>query len=323
MQLTRTTVGAGVLGLALLCAGLVLWQGGDAQDALPSASATAVPGNPLFAPSLQGTDRDGDLRALARDAQLGQSGGSLPYAELRRMFDYYLSAVGEKSIAEISQEIQRVIDREVPAAKAAAAKRLLQQYLDYKRALVELEKNPQLVGTGLQAIRQRFTGMQDLRAKYFSAEEEHGLFAFEDAYDRDAVARLEIDQNPALSASQKRERLAALDAAMPAALREDREAPRAVLKLEEKAQAMRAAGASDDDIYRMRAKALDPQAASRLAEVDRDEKAWKDRITAYLNERTKLLQSNMPEADKQLALGQLQQAQFSETERLRLPAYEQ
>jgi lipase chaperone LimK len=307
----RATVGASLLGVLLGGAAWLGWPG-EAAPVAPGAVGAAAPG--FFVPSMEGTERDGSL---------GQSGGTLPYAELRRMFDYYLSAVGEKSIAEITLEIQRVIDKEIPATKAAAAKRLLTQYLDYKRALVELEKDPKLAGAGLQAIRQRFTRMQDARARFFSAEEEHGLFAFEDAYDRDALARLEVDQNPALSASQKREQLAAMDAAMSPALRADRDAPRMVLKLEEKAQAMRAAGASDDDIYRMRAKALDPQAASRLAEVDREEKAWKERIALYLNERSKLLTSNKPEADKQLALAQLQQAQFTEEERLRLPAYEQ
>lgn len=317
----RATVGASLLGV-LLGGAAWLWWPGEAAPMAAGAVGAAAPG--FFVPSMAGTERDGDLRAaFAQDGSLGQSGGTLPYAELRRMFDYYLSAVGEKSIAEITLEIQRVIDKEIPATKAAAAKRLLTQYLDYKRALVELEKDPKLAGAGLQAIRQRFIRMQDARAKFFSAEEEHGLFALEDAYDRDALARLEVDQNPALSASQKREQLAALDAAMPVALREDREAPRIVLKLEEKAQAMRAAGASEDDIYRMRAKALDPQAASRLAEVDREEKAWKDRIAAYLNERNRVLASSKPESDKQLALGQLQQTQFSEEERLRLPAYEQ
>ena len=150
------------------------------------------------------------------------------------------------------------------------------------------------------------------------------MFGFEDAYDRDALARLEISQNTALSAVQKREQLAVVDASMSAALRADREAPRVVIKVEDMARQMRANGASDDEVYRMRAKELDPQAASRLAEVDQDELAWKNRIAAYLSERSKVLkaQADMPDSERQAALNQLQQAQFSEQERRRLPAYE-
>lgn len=322
MKLTRTHIGLSLLGLALLGAGLVLWQGGAVAEA--PTGKTALPPNSAFAPSMQGTVPDGDRRALSGQMP-GQSSGALAYGELRRMFDYYLSAVGEQSIDSITQEIHRAIDQNVPQHQVLGAKRLLGRYLEFKRALVDLEKKPKLEGTGVAAIRQRFNAMQDVRARIFSAEEEQGLFGLEDANDRDSLARLEIHQNTALSASQKRDQLAVLDAALPAALRADREAPRVVIQVEQTAQTMRANGASDDDIYRMRAKALDPQAAVRLAEVDREEKAWKDRIAVYLGERSKLLktQADAPESERQTALMQLQQSQFSEEERRRLAAYEQ
>ncbi|MDP3653087.1 MAG: lipase secretion chaperone [Rhodoferax sp.] len=322
MKLTRTHVGLGLLSLALLSAGLVLWQGSAATEA-PSAPL-ALPASATFAPSMQGTVPDGDVRALSGQTP-GQSSGALAYGELRRMFDYYLSAVGEQSIESITQEIQRAIDQNVPQNQVLGAKRLLGRYLEFKRALVDLEKDPKLEGTGVAAIRQRFIAMQDLRARIFSVEEEQGMFGFEDANDMDALARLEIHQNTALSASQKRDQIAVLDANMPAALRADREAPRVVIQVEQTAQTMRANGASDDDIYRMRAKALDPQAAVRLAEVDREEKAWQDRIAVYLGERSKVLksQADAPESERQTALNQLQQSQFSEEERRRLAAYEQ
>lgn len=322
MKLTRTHVGLGLLTLALLYAGLGWWQGGAVTEA-PSDRA-ASPAAATFAPSMQGTVPDGDRRALYGQMP-GQNSAALAYGELRRMFDYYLSAVGEQSIDSITQEIHRAIEQNMPGSQVLGAKRLLGRYLEFKRALVDLEKNPQLEGTGVAAIRQRFNAMQDVRARIFSVEEEQGLFGLEDANDRDSLARLEIHQNTALSASEKRDQLAVLDAALPAALRADREAPRVVIQVEQTAQTMRANGASDDDIYRMRAKALDPQAAVRLAEVDREEKAWKDRIAVYLGERSKLLkaQSDAPESERQTALAQLQQSQFSEEERRRLAAYEQ
>ena len=76
--------------------------------------------------------------------------------------------------------------------------------------MVDLEKDPKLEGTGVAAIRQRFIALQDLRARIFSVEEEQGMFGFEDANDMDALARLEIHQNTALSASQKRDQIAVL-----------------------------------------------------------------------------------------------------------------
>ena len=322
MKLSRTRVSLGLFSLALVAAGLVLWRGSD-TDATPSDAAPVNTGS-SFVRSMQDTVPDGDLRPVQSGQQVGQS-GPLAYAELKRLFDYYLSAVGEQSIEAITQQITSALDQRLPPPQAHEAKRLLALYLDFKRELVELEKKPGLGGSSLQAIRQRMLAMQDLRSHFFSAQETQGMFGFEDAYDMDAVARLEISQNPALSDAQKKEQLAALDAAMPAALREEREASRVVLRIEQKAQEMRAKGANDDDVYRMRAKELDPPAASRLAEVDREELAWKSRIASYLSERSKLLQTyaDAPESQRQLALAQLQQSQFTPDERRRLAAYEQ
>ena len=322
MVLSRTQLALGLAGLTLLLVGLAPWSSDEHQD--PSDARGATAGSPAFVPSMQGTVPDGDFRSLPAH-NWDQTGGALAYGELRRLFDYYLSAVGEASIETITLEINRAIDQNVPQTQVAGAKRLLGRYLEFKRALVDLEKNLKNEDGGVQAMRQRFTAMHDLRARIFSAEEEQGMFGFEDLYDMDALARLEIHQNTALSASQKRDQLAVLDAAMPVALRADREAPRQVIALEQAAQTLRANGASDDDIYRMRAKALDPQAATRLAEVDREEQVWKDRIAVYLSERGKVLksQANAPELERQMAISQLQESRFTAEERRRLPAYEQ
>lgn len=314
-------VGASLLAVALVVAVWAFWPdaGTQAQTEAPGGADATTP-----ARSLQGTIPDGNLAVLPGGQTLGDTGGTLAYAGLKRLFDYYLSAVGEQSIETITRQIHAELDKSVPPAQVQAAKALLTKYLNYKHALVDLEKKSELNGSGVQAIRKRFAAMQALRATMFTSAEEQGMFGFEDAYDRDALARLEIDQNPALTPAQKRDQLAVLDAALPAALRADREAPRQVIRLEEKAQAMRNAGASEQAIFQMRARELDAGAATRLAEVDREEQVWKSRITAYLSERAKIVQTlaDKPEAERQAAIGALQQAQFTQEERARLAAYE-
>ncbi|MBK7000678.1 MAG: lipase secretion chaperone [Rhodoferax sp.] len=314
----------GLSALALLFAAWLLWP--DAENPVPASTTAPAPAGALpFAKSMQGTDPDGDLKAWAAAHNSGQASAALPYAELRRLFDYYLSAIGERDLASIVQQIRLAIDQSLEPAQSAAAKHLLERYIEFKRALVELEKNPTLNGSGIQAIRARFAAMQDLRAQIFSTEEDRGMFEFEDVRDMDALARLEITEDKTLSAAQKRDRLATLDASMPAALRASHDAPRVVIKVEDAAKTMRENGASDDDIYRMRAKELNPQAASRLAEVDREEQAWKQRIDAYLAARAKILKdkADAPESERQAALNELQNAQFDADERRRLAAYEQ
>lgn len=316
-----SSLALGLLGLALVVAGWQWWQAVTAVSALPGATP-AVAGT-AFVRSMQDTVPDGDLRALP-GAQQTQLSDPLPYAELKRLFDYYLSAVGEQSIDAITLEISGELDRRLAPDQVPAAKRLLALYLQFKLGLVELEKTPGMAGAGVSALRQRLLAMQDLRSQFFGAEETRGMFGFDDDYDLDAVARLEVSQNPGLSATQKKEQLAALDASQSAALRAEREAPRVVLKIEQIAQALRAQGASEDDVYRMRSKEINPEAAARLAEVDREEIAWKARIATYLSERSKLLQAqaDAPPTQRELVLTQLQQSQFSPDERRRLAAYE-
>lgn len=303
-------IGAAALAAALF-ATLMLRQ----HEADPVPKPRTEPNLFPFVRSMEGTRPDGEIKVGADDALVVD-------AQLGRLFDYYLAAVGEKSVAEIRTEIEHELDRRLKPAAAREAKLLLTRYLDYKRALVDVEKDLQKTAGSGGTARARLTAMQQLRTRFFSATETDGLFGFDDSYDMDAVARLEINQDKSLSAAQKKEKLAALDAAMPAALREAREAPLVVVKLEESAQKMRAQGASEDDIYRMRAAALTPEAAARLAAVDQEELAWKNRIAAYQAERNKLTGANLPEADRQAALQQLREARFSPDEQRRLTAYE-
>ena len=325
MHLSRTQqkVGLGLLSVAVVTGAWLAWRPATDPSPLQVAVIGPVSRSEPFVRSMQDTLPDGDLQALQKGLAANTSGG-LAYGELKRLFDYYLSAVGEQSIETITQQIRGELDRRLPPAQAQKAQRLLGLYIAFKRELVRVESQPQLVGNGLQAIRGRFTAMQDIRARYFSAEESEGMFGFDDSYDMDAIARLEVSQNPDLSADQKKQQLASLDVNLPEQLRKEREATSLVVRLEQQAQDLRAKGGSEDDIYRMRAKELDPQAAARLADVDREEAAWKGRIARYLEERSKLLQSqaNASASERESSLAQLQQSAFSAAERPRLRAYE-
>lgn len=285
-----------------------------------SEEAAAAPSAPNLFPfvrSLEGTVPDGTLPEDPADRLVVGE-------ELVRLFDYYLVAVGEKPLDEIRREIERELDTRLKPNAAREAKAVLGRYLSYKQALLEVEKNPQLTGAGIEAMRGRLQAMQQARRQFFSEAEAQAMFGMEDAMHLDAVSRLEISQDKSLSDEQKAQRLAALDAALPAPLREARDATLQVVRLEEAANALRSKGASEDDIYRMRATALSPEAAARLADVDREENEWRQRIAAWRAERMRVLDSvrALPATDRERALQQLRQARFSEDEQLRLPAYE-
>jgi lipase chaperone LimK len=274
-----------------------------------------------FVRSMEGTTSDGKV---SQD----NSGDLQINAELRLMFDYYLAATGEKKLPEIQAEIEKMLDLKLGAKAAGQAKDLLGRYLQYKQALFAIESNAQNISaakSGMSAaVRQRWAAMQQARSRYFSDRENQALFGFDDAYDNDALARMEINENTSLSPEQKLTQIKALDDALPAALKEEKAAPYQVIRLEEQAQNLRAQGASDDDIYRMRSAATSPEAASRLAQLDKDEANWKSRIQQYLDQKNRINTEMAMHTDieKQAALQLVRNQYFNADEQRRLPAYE-
>jgi lipase chaperone LimK len=297
------------LGAGVLAAGLLYASFAPAQVE-PGPVAEQREADPFaFVRSMEGTTPDGAVTQNA-DGQL------VVDAELGHLFDYYLAGLGEKDLAAIRSEIERELERRLKPGPAAQAKRLLASYLDYKRALVDLEQQLKPDGDMAKSARERMAATHKLRARFFSPNEVQGLFGFSDAYDLDALARIDISLDPKLNAAQRVEKLAALDSKLSPAMREEREAPTRVIRTEESVQKMRAQGASDDEVYRVRAAAFSPEGASRLAQLDREEADWKQRMAAYQAARATL----QPGADA--LQQQLRARYFSEEEQRRLGAYE-
>ena len=160
----------------------------------------------------------------------------------------------------------------------------------------------------------RLAALATLRARFFNRQEIAAVFGREDAANQEALARLRIREDVTLTPQQKQERLAALEASLSPAERAAREAPLKIGRMQEEVERMRAAGADDDAIFRMRAEAFGADAAGRLAEVDREEAAWKQRIAAYLAQRRGL--------QDEAAVAALRSRMFSEEEQRRLAVYE-
>jgi lipase chaperone LimK len=312
---------AGLLGL--LCIGLFIFLRSENTATTTPAGQTTE----RFARSLEGTEPDGSLRFFANlPASATVNVADLPNEALKRMFDYYLSALGEADEASVLQQIGLEIDKNLSGAHARAARQLLGKYVGYKKALADLEqglgRDGQTSEGGIDSIRKRFEGMRQLREKFFDPREHSEMFGFEEAYDRVALSQLEITQNGQLSDAQKAARLSALQANMPAAVKADLDAPRQVARLQDKVAQLREQGASDDEIYRLRAQTFTPEAAARLADVDREEAAWQNRVGQYQAARQQILTSIDSPSQQQEALLQLQLKQFSPQERPRLKAYE-
>ena len=285
----------------------------------PVAAPRAADPAPVAAPvpavsSLAGTTPDGGATARTDDTLVLD-------AALIRLFDYYLTTVGERPLSAIQAQVEHDLDGRLAAPAARQAKDLFSRYVQFKTAL-KSQRPTKAAARSVDTLREGLRLMLALRATWFSEAESQALFGPQDAEASAALARMAIEQDPALDAQQRHDRLAALDAQLPASVRAQREAPLAVVRLEEAAQRIRAQGGSEDDVYRMRAAATSPEAANRLADVDREETAWKARIAAYLAQRAATLSTPGSEADHAAAMGDLRNRLFTPEEQRRLAAYE-
>jgi len=306
------TWAAGVVAAAALV--VIGLQGLPAAAPRVADAAPANAAQPLAATSLAGTTPDGAATATAADALVLDPA-------LIRLFDYYLTTVGERPIAAIQSQVEHDLDGRLAPHAARQAKDLFARYVQFKTAL-KAQRPARPVGRSVDMLRDGLRMMLALRATYFNEAESQALFGPQDAEASAALARMDIEQDPSLTDAQRRERLAALDARLPASVRADREAPLAVVHLEEAAQQIRAQGGSEDDVYRMRAAATSPEAANRLADVDREESAWKARIAAYQSQRSAVLAAPGSDADRAAALSDLRNRLFTPEEQRRLAAYE-
>ncbi len=310
-QLPMTWVAGVVAATALVAIGL---QGLPVAAPRAADAARARDATPSAVSSLAGTTPDGGATATA-DAALVLD------PALIRLFDYYLTTVGERPISAIRSQVEHDLDGRLAPHAAREAKDLFSRYVQFKTAL-KAQRPAKPAGRSVDMLREGLRMMLALRATYFSEAESQALFGPQDADASAALARMAIEQDPALSDQQRRERLAALDARLPASVRAEREAPLAVVRLEEAAQQIRAQGGSEDDVYRMRAAATSPEAANRLADVDREEAAWKARIAAYRSQRAAVLSTPGSDADRSAAMSDLRNRLFTPEEQRRLAAYE-
>ena len=262
-----------------------------------------------FVRSMEGTRPDGNVTVAAGDKLVVD-------AELGHLFDYYLAGLGEKPLAAIRSQIEAELDRRLAPVPAREAKRLLGAYLAYKQALLGTEQALPAQADAALAARARLHAMRALRGNYFTPEESAGLFGASDAYDDDAVARMAILGDTSLDEAQRQAQLTALDQKMPPTLRAARDAPLQVAQLDASVKALRAQGGGDNEVYRLRAATFTPEAAARLAELDREESHWQQRIIAWRAQKAGL------GAGDAASLQQLTNTLFSPDEQRRLGAYE-
>lgn len=260
--------------------------------------------------SLRGTEVDGELLVDAR-------GNLVLTSQVRHLFDYFLSLIGEESSQQARQRIRDHLTAQLDEPARSQALELLETYLDYQYQLVDLEARFP-VAERLEDLLAREQAVQQLRARLFSREAHEAFFAGEEIYNNFTLERLTIQQDPSLSDREKGLAIEALRENLPEEMQQLL-VPQIHNDLREQTLALRAAGADEGRIRQLRMGMLGPEATERLEELDRSRAEWRERVAAFQQERERILsQPGLAESDRRAAVNALLEEQFTANERLRL-----
>lgn len=286
-------------------------RGRAAARALASQEAVAAPERAAPRPaSLRGTRVDG---GLVTDAD----GRFVATPDARRLFDYFLAASGEEPEAVLVARIRAEIARRLPPDAARQANELLDRYLAYRaraRALAEQ-------GLGEASAAERLEVLRELRRETLGVEAADAFFAEEEAVDAVTVARQALEEETQLTAEERVQRAAEIEASLPPAERASRRAARAALDLRAAEAELLASGGSPEELRRLRESLVGAEAAERLAALDEQRRAWHERVEDYRAARAAL--ESDPSLDAQArdeAIARLRAERFSGPELLRVEA---
>lgn len=266
-------------------------------------------------PSFAGTEVDGRLRVDA-------AGNLVIEEDIRLLFDYFLAAMGEEPLATTVQRLRDYVASQLQEPARQQALALLEQYLDYKRQLIELERDlPQQ--TDLAALRQREDAVAALRARIFSPEAHQAFFAREEAYNRFTLERLAIQHDARLSDDEKGLAVDRLRASLPEEM-QDMVLPQLQQELRQHTARLQAQGASAAQIRQLRQQLVGAEATTRLEALDQQRQSWQKRLDDYLAAKANIeANTGLSSGDKRAAIEALAAERFDERERLRLDAAEQ
>ena len=273
--------------------------------------------------SLKGTQVDGEI-IIDENKQLVVTEG------LRRLFDYFLSAIGEEDEAVIFARVESYIRHHTPEPAASQAVAIFSKYVAYLKALPEIEKrygNLQLQATkngelDLNAIAQQKQDVANLRQQYFDKTTITAFFGAEDEYDDYSIAMVKINQDKQMSDAQKEAAKQDYISRMPDNATKANIAQQANLnELITRTEQMQAKGATAEELYNMRRELVGAPAAARLAQVDQQDAHFAQRFKQYQAQKQQLLSQNADKAQAQTQIHQIEQQLFNETERKRLAGY--
>jgi lipase chaperone LimK len=321
--------------VAVLAAGVLLGRSRTSRDLRSDGPEPATEGSARLDPTITsvGEAARGDAGSLARPRSLrgtrvdgglatDADGHFVPTLDARRLFDYFLTASGEVSDEALHARIQYEIERRLPATAAREATELCERYLAYRDRVRELATVDVPGDADLDA---RLATLIAIRREVLGPVAAEAFFAEEEADARRMLEARRIANDPSLTPEERAERVEAVftaaEADLPAEVREARAAGRLATSLRSAEAEVRARGGDDAAVAALRERLAGPEAAARLADLDRQRNEWQGRLDGFRAARDRIRRDPAlaPEA-QEAAIARLADESFTPAERRRIEA---
>ena len=286
--------------------------GSDSIEAPKAALTKRNPVSPdsefsLDKSSLRGTEVDGGV-TLDANGQVVLDPG------MRRLFDYYLSLMGERELFQIRSLLKDYLLGKYSPASTDAALKFFDRYTDYLNALTDLN-----IG-GLSRPEERLEKVTALRKKMLGEEMAFAFFAEEEMLAALTLKRMAIANDKNLGAEEKARQLAVLDASQHYSART--EADTAALITEQTRQ-LEELQLTEQQRAAEREALWGKDAAARLAQLDQQRAQWDARIDQYLRARSRIdANRGLSDAARAQAIAALRAQQFNAAEQRRIASLE-
>jgi lipase chaperone LimK len=280
----------------------------------PAASVTVtrqdINVTPATIESQLGTQIDGML-------EVDRNGNLLITEQIRHLFDYFYTTVGEVSFEQASDNIRQHLTTRLQQPALDQALVILDDYIEYKTDLVELEQAFPVVAD-VHSLRARADQVQRLRARIFSPEVHQAFFAAEEVFNNFTLERLAIMHDDNIASQDKGAMIEDLRQSLPEDM-QDLLVPQIHQVLTEQTDTLQSAGADASEIRSLRMSLVGPEATGRLEILDQQRQQWQRRLDEFSAERQAIADHpGLSDADKQQAIKELVSQRFASNEQLRM-----
>lgn len=262
--------------------------------------------------SLQGTHVPGGWQ------QMDSEGNLVATAELRTLFEYFLSALGEESLEQLVARIQQNL-ASLPHPARDQARQTLASYLEYKLAVSRLEDSYGGSDYTLtfDEMELRMDEVQQLRRSYLDSATAEAFFRADEAIDEFQLQRMAISQDDELTPDEKTRRIEKAEQGLPEPMRQARQQSR---RFEAYQQAQGELADDPAALHQYREAMFGIEAAEKLARVDDEQQDWQRRWSAYRIEADRVEKAGLAAPELEAEIGRLRERYFEGPEQGRAEA---